>query len=65
MFSGSGVARVSEAWLAVLVPIALMIAAIGMQRLEHRLLGPAPSVEVDHAARRGTRNAAPTPPGSS
>ncbi len=45
----------SEAWLAVLVPVVLMVAALGMQRLEHHLLGPAPSTEDDPAPRRGAR----------
>lgn len=58
---GTGVARVSEAVLAVLVPVALMIAALAMQRLEHHLLGPSPSTEDDAAPRRGPKTrAAPT-----
>jgi hypothetical protein len=44
---------VSEAWLAMLVPVALMTATLGMQHLEHRLLGPAPSIE-DHPVPRST-----------
>lgn len=42
----------SEAWLAVLVPVALMAAALGMQQLEHLLLGPAPETDEDHVPRR-------------
>ena len=42
----------SEAWLAVLVPVALMAAALGMQHLERYLLGPAPATEEDPAPRR-------------
>ena len=53
---------VSEAWLAVLVPVALMAAALGMQHLEHYLLGPAPAAEDDPVPRRASslsRSAAP------
>jgi len=53
----TGVARVSEALLVMLVPVALMIATIAMQRLEHHLLGPAPGTEDDPVPRR-----APAPP---
>jgi hypothetical protein len=56
---------VSEAWLAVLVPVALMTAALGMQHLEHRLLGPAPSTEEDAVARPAGRQAAPSQPAAS
>lgn len=49
----------SEAWLAMLVPVALMTATLGMQRLEHRLLGPAPSPEDDPVP-RPTAAAAPS-----
>jgi hypothetical protein len=52
MSAGSGVARVSEVLLAMLVPVALMTAALAMQRLEHHLLGPAPSTEEEPAPRR-------------
>jgi len=61
MPSGSGVARVSEVLLAMLVPVALMTAALAMQRLEHHLLGPAPSGEESPAPRRAP---APTRPAS-
>jgi hypothetical protein len=53
---------VSEAWLAVLVPLALMAAALGMQHLEHHLLGAAPAAEEDPIPRRApslNRSAAP------
>ena len=51
--SESGGSRiVSEAWLAILVPVALMAAALGMQQLEHHLLGPSPAGEEDPAPRR-------------
>jgi monoamine oxidase len=53
---------VSEAWLAVLVPVALMAAALGMQQLEHHLLGPSPADEEDPAPRRArslSRSAGP------
>lgn len=53
---------VSEAWLAVLVPVALMAAALGMQHLERYLLGPAPAAEDDPVPRRApslNRPAAP------
>ena len=53
---------VSEAWLAVVVPVALMAAALGMQHLEHFLLGPAPATEDDAVPRRApslSRSAAP------
>ena len=52
----------SEAWLAVLVPLALMAAALGMQQLERYLLGPAPASEDDPVPRRApslNRPAAP------
>ena len=52
MSAGSGVARVSEVLLAMLVPVVLMTAALAMQRLEHHLLGPAPSDEESPAPRR-------------
>lgn len=52
----------SEAWLAMLVPVALMTATLGMQHLEHRLLGPAPSLEHDPVPRPA---AAPSQPGAS
>ena len=49
---GRGSRVVSEAWLAVLVPLALMAAALGMQHLERYLLGPAPATEDDPVPRR-------------
>ena len=48
---GRGSRVVSEAWLAVLVPVALMAAALGMQHLERYLLGPAPATEDDQIGR--------------
>jgi hypothetical protein len=42
-----GVALVPEAWLAMIVPVAVMAGALGMQRLEHYLLGPVPEVDAD------------------
>jgi hypothetical protein len=68
MSAGTGVARVSEAvseaLLALLVPVALMIAALAMQRLEHHLLGPSPSTEDDAVPRRApvTRAVPPARP---
>jgi hypothetical protein len=59
--AGSGVAHVSEVLLAMLVPVALMTAALAMQHLEHHLLGPAPATEEDPAPRRA---AAPSGPAS-
>ena len=59
---GRGSRVVSEAWLAVLVPVALMAAALGMQHLERYLLGPAPPTEDDPVPRRApslNRPAAP------
>ena len=59
---GRGSRVVSEAWLAVLVPLALMAAALGMQHLERYLLGPAPATEEDPVPRRApslNRSAAP------
>ena len=59
---GRGSRVVSEAWLAVLVPVALMAAALGMQHLERYLLGPAPAAEDDPVPRRApslNRPAAP------
>ena len=59
---GRGSRVVSEAWLAVLVPVALMAAALGMQHLERYLLGPAPATEDDPVPRRApslNRPAAP------
>jgi hypothetical protein len=55
---------VSEAWLAMLVPVALMTATLGMQHLEHRLLGPAPSIEHDPVP-RPTAHPAPSQPAAS
>ena len=55
----------SEAWLAVLVPIALMTATLGMQHLENRLLGPAPSTGDDAVARTAARQVAPSGPAAS
>jgi hypothetical protein len=46
----------------VLVPVALMAAALGMQHLERYLLGPAPPTEDDPVPRRApslNRPAAP------
>jgi hypothetical protein len=54
---------VSEAWLAVLVPVGLMAATMGMQHLERRLLGPSPSHDEDAAPRRVARPA-PSQPAS-
>ena len=47
---------VSDAWLAILVPVALMAAALGMQQLEYHLLGPSPEGEDDPAPRRRSLN---------
>ena len=58
---GMEVARVSEALLAIAVPVGLMIATIAMQRLEHHLLGPAPDTEDDPLPRRAP---APSRPAS-
>jgi len=52
MSSGSGAARVSEVLLVMVVPVALMAGALAMQRLEHHLLGPAPSSEEHDVPRR-------------
>ena len=60
MSAGSGVARVSEVLLAMLVPVALMTAALAMQRLEHHLLGPAASDEDNPASRRAPAPSRPT-----
>jgi len=54
---------VSEAWLAVVVPVGLMAATLGMQHLERRLLGPAPSHDADAVPRRAARPA-PSQPAS-
>ena len=53
----------SQAWLAVLVPVGLMAATVGMQHLERRLLGPAPAHGDDAASRRVVRPA-PSQPAS-
>ena len=57
----------SEAWLAILVPVALMTATLGMQHLEHRLLGPVPSIERDPVPRPRAHPtaAAPSQPAAS
>ena len=54
----------SEAWLAMLVPVALMTATMGMQHLEHWLLGPAQSTEQNPVPRPAPRpkTAAPSQP---
>lgn len=54
----------SEAWLAMLVPVALMTATLGMQHLEHRLLGPAPSLEHEPVPRPTAHPAPPQPAAS-
>lgn len=53
----------SEAWLAVVVPVGLMAATLGMQHLERCLLGRAPSHDEDAAPRRPARPA-PSQPAS-
>ena len=64
--SGSEVTRVSQAWLAMLVPVALMTATICLQHLEHRLLGPAPATEDNPVPRPAAhpKAAAPSQPAS-
>lgn len=49
---GIGDGLVTQAWLAVIVPVALMAGALAMQRFEHHLLGPAPRQD-DESLRAG------------
>ena len=60
--SGSEVTRVSQAWLAMLVPVALMTATIWLQHLERRLLGPPPATEGDPVPRAAAHPKAAAPP---
>ena len=46
----------SLAWLSVIVPVALMAFALGLERLEARLLGPA-EPRSDEGQRPGARSA--------
>jgi hypothetical protein len=46
---------VTQAWLAVLVPVALMAGALAMQRFEHHLLGPAPRHDGESLVPRAGR----------
>jgi hypothetical protein len=54
----------------MIVPVALMTAAMGLQRLERHLLGPAPAADDalvgrrDVTARRGSAARAAVPPAS-